>query len=310
MDVSDVWDCAVVGGGAAGLSAALVLSRARRRVLLVDAGGQSNLASLRIGGVLGADGMAPAEFYARSRAAISRYGYVEFVSDTVISGRNGESDFTLTTEGGEEFRGRTVLLAAGMEYRYPDVIGLTERWGRSVFHCPFCHGWEVQDQVLGVLDSSPLGPHRALLLRAWSDDVTLFTNGPAGFAPEEFAQLTAAGIAVDDRPVTAVQGPTTDSLESIVFADGAEHPITSLLVQTRLHQRSGLTHTLGRPELVSNPMAVDGVKVDERSASTVPGLFAAGDVTGTMPTVLGAMAAGGAAGSAIVGELTKPPVGQ
>lgn len=301
--MDDSWDCVIVGGGGAGLGAALVLGRARRRVLLLDAGKQSNLASHRIGGVLGTDGLAPAEFYARGRAAIGAYGSVELEEGVVAgAGRDDGGGFTLATEAGDRLRSQTVLLATGMEYRYPDVPGLTERWGGSVFHCPFCHGWEVRDQVLGVLDGSPAGVHRALLLRAWTDRVTLFTNGPADISPEQARQLEAAGIAVDERPVAAVHGPTDDTLESVVFMDGSEQPVSGLLVQISLHQRSDLPRGFGA-ESVSNPMTSEGVLVDQRFATTVPGLFAAGDVTGTMPTLSHATAAGATVGAGIVGEL-------
>jgi thioredoxin reductase len=187
-----------------------------------------------------------------------------------------------------------------MDYRFPDVPGLAERWGASVFHCPFCHGWEVRDRPLAVLDGGASGVHRALLLRAWSDDVTLLTGGPA---QTDLAPVRAAGIAVDERPVAAVDGPG-DDLEAVVFADGQELAVGGLLVATRLHQRSPLATRLGAALRPADPLIADAVQADARGATSVPGLYAAGDVAGVMPSVPNAVASGATCAAAIVGDLT------
>jgi thioredoxin reductase len=235
------FDCLIVGGGAAGLSAGLALGRARRRTLVADAGHPSNLAAHAVGGLLGHDRRPPAELYARGRAELAAYPAAEHratgVADIV---RDGDGFAFALDDGGRATAAR-VLLATGMDYRFPDVPGLAERWGASVFHCPFCHGWEVRDRPLAVLDGGASGVHRALLLRAWSDDVTLLTGGPA---QTDLAPVRAAGIAVDERPVAAVDGPG-DDLEAVVFADGQELAVGGLLVATRLHQRSPLATRLG-----------------------------------------------------------------
>ena len=173
------WDCIVVGGGAAGLSAALVLGRARRRTLVVDAGQQSNLPAHGIGGLLGHDGRPPAELYAMGRAELAAYPSVEVRDGAVVGGHRDGDGFVLDLADSSRVQAQQVLLATGMDYRRPDVPGLAPLWGRSVFHCPFCHGWEVRDQTLGVLDRGDTGVHRALLLKVWSDDITLFTDGPS-----------------------------------------------------------------------------------------------------------------------------------
>ena len=149
------WDCIVVGAGAAGLSAALVLGRARQRTLVVDAGNQSNRAAHGIGGFLGQDGRPPDAFYAASREELAAYPTVELRSGEVLGGAPDEGGFVLELAGGTREATRRVLLATGMEYRLPALPGVAERWGRSVFHCPFCHGWEVRDRPLGVLDRAP-----------------------------------------------------------------------------------------------------------------------------------------------------------
>ena len=151
------WDCIVVGAGAAGLSAALVLGRARQRTLVIDAGGQSNRDAHGIGGLLGNDGRPPAEFYAAGRDELAAYPTVRLRSGEVLGGARRGAGFVLELADGSREVARRVLLATGMDYRFPALPGIVERWGRSVFHCPFCHGWEVRDQPLGVLDRGATG---------------------------------------------------------------------------------------------------------------------------------------------------------
>ena len=171
MDES--WDCIIVGGGAAGLSAALVLGRARQRTLLIDAGGQANLAAEGVGGFLGHDGRSPTALYAAAHRELAAYPTVEVRHGEVVSGSRLVGEVDLRLLDGSQCRARRVLLATGMNYQRPALAGVDVRWGRSVFHCPFCHGWEVRDGHLGVLDSGDSGVRRALLLREWSDSVTV-----------------------------------------------------------------------------------------------------------------------------------------
>jgi len=257
------WDCIIVGGGAAGLSAALVLGRARRRTLVIDAGGQSNLPAHGIGGLLGNDGTSPRDFYAKAREELGKYPSVEFRQGTVTTAEPG---FDLDGE-----RARTVLLASGMDYRFADLPGLQERWGDSVFHCPFCHGWEHRDQPLGVLDD----PQRVPLLQRWSDDVTLY----------------------DASTIAEVRDG------AVLLKDGTERPLGGLLVPVTLHQRTDLAEQLGATLAEPGMMAADAVAVDGMHRTSVPGLFAAGDNASERPSITGAIAAGAFAAAAIVHDL-------
>jgi thioredoxin reductase len=296
--MDETWDCIVVGAGAAGLSAALVLGRARRRTLVVDAGEQSNLPAEGIGGLLGQDGRPAAEFYAAGRKEIAAYPSVELRSGEVVWGERLDDGFLLELADGSRERARRVLLATGMEYRYPSLPGIAERWGGSVFHCPFCHGWEVRDRPLAVLDRGATGAQRAILLRAWSEDVTLLSNGPAELEAEEAERLRAAGIPVDERPVTGLRGPE-DTLTAVVFADGGEHACQGLLVPITLHQRSTLAEQLGAVTVAAR-LAADAVEIDASFHTNVPGLSAAGDATPHMPSVANSVAAGSSAAAMIV----------
>ena len=223
------WDCVIVGGGAAGLSAGLVLGRARRRTLLLDVGGQSNLAAEGIGGLLGNDQRPPAEFYAAGREELAVYDAVELRDAEALRGERRPDGFALELGDGSEVATRTVLLATGMEYRYPDLSGARERWGRSVFHCPFCHGWEVRDRDLAVLGADEMAVHRVLLLRSWSDSVTLLSDG-GDLAPDAAERLAGAGLVAAPcyRPGDVVTDPhvrARNMLVEIARPDGVDQPV-------------------------------------------------------------------------------------
>ncbi|WP_201407073.1 MULTISPECIES: NAD(P)/FAD-dependent oxidoreductase [Mycobacterium] len=303
--MSETWDCVIVGGGAAGLSAALVLGRARRRTLLVDAGAQSNKAAHGIGGLLGHDARPPAELYSAGRAELAAYPSVEIRDGDVISAERG---FVVELADGRHERTRTVLLATGMEYRAPNLPGLQDLWGRSVFHCPFCHGWEVRDQPLAVVADGERAVHSALLLSGWSDDIVVLTNGPATLAAEHHRLLGAAGIAVDERPIAQLASYAGD-LTGVVFGDGSRMMRAGALVVATLHQRSALATQLGAAVAPPGPMAADALAVDSFQRTSVPGVFAAGDLCAQMPQVAAAVASGSLAGAAVVQGLLGGDVG-
>ncbi|CAN5124610.1 hypothetical protein BH11ACT7_BH11ACT7_34510 [soil metagenome] len=298
----------IVGGGAAGLSAALVLGRARRRILVVDSGQQSNLSAHGIGGLLGFDGRSPAELYAAGRAELRAYPSVEVRDGTVVDAIAAEGGFTVELADGARVNTKRIVLATGMEYRPPALAGLSELWGGSVFHCPFCHGWEVREQPLAVCANGERGVHSALLLRGWSDDVVLLTNGPADLNAEQVEKLSAAGVSVDDRAIASLAG-ADGQLTDVVFADGARLPRRGLLVATTLHQRSSLAARLGAEFNPPGPVAVDALKTDPFCRTTVPGVFAAGDVSAQMSQVAAAAAAGSLAGAAVMQTLMAEDFG-
>ena len=301
MDV--VWDCIVVGGGAAGLSAGLVLGRARRRTLLIDAGAQSNLAAHGVGGLLGHDGRAPVELYGTGRRELSAYPSVEVRRGSVVSGARVDAEFVLHLADGKRERARRVLLATGMDYRPPAVPGLAELWGRSVFHCPLCHGWEVRDQPLGVLArDGERAVHLSLLLQNWSSDVVALTDGPADLGDDDRARLSAAEIVVDERPVAEILSENGE-LTGVAFTDGSVLARRGLLVATTMHQRSPLARQLGVDVGAPTPVAQDLVAVDATGRTNVPGVFAAGDLSAQMPQVAAAVAGGSLAAASVVQSL-------
>lgn len=298
------WECVVVGGGAAGLSAALVLGRARRRTLLIDAGGQSNRAAHGIGGLLGFDGVPPADLYAQGRRELERYPSVEVRDGQVVAGVAGSDGITLDLADGTGEHTRRLLLATGMRYAYPDIPGLAPLWGRSAFHCPFCHGWEVRDQPLAVLAQGERAVHMATLLRGWSDDVVLLTGGPGDLSDEDRKRLDTNGIPVDEREVRELDSAAGE-LHAVVFEDGERLPRSALLVAAELRQRSGLAAELGVQLVATGPVSPEAVGIDPLYRTSVPGVFAAGDVCAQMPQIAAAIAAGSAAAVSVMASITE-----
>lgn len=296
------WDCVVVGGGAAGLSAALVLGRARRKTLVVDADRQSNRPAHAVGGLLGHDGRAPADLYRLGREELARYPSATVRTGAVSAGRRLADRFALEVAGAGEARARRVLLAMGMDYEAPEVPGLDPLWGGSVFHCPFCHGWEVRDRALAVLGGGSGGVHRALLLRYWSEDVVLLTDGEAELDGSSRSRLRAAAVEVDDRPVAELLAEG-GSLSAVRFEDGGRLERDGLLVAAPMRQRSDLAAQLGAKTASPTPMAADPLEVDAMGRTTAEGVFAAGDLAGALAQVSAAIASGAAAAAAIVQSL-------
>jgi thioredoxin reductase len=190
-----------------------------------------------------------------------------------------------------------VLLATGMRYEPPDLPGLDGLWGDSVFHCPFCHGWELRDRPLAVYGREPEALQRALLLTGWSDDVVVLSDGPAPFDAEGRARLSAAGVSVDERRVARLDA-AGGALRAVVFEDGGELPRAGLLVHAPLRPRSRLAEDLGVGFTEAGTVAVD-----EWGATGVPGVYAAGDVAAPIQQVALAVAAGSRAGVAIARDL-------
>src|SRR5919202_3011318 len=198
------YDVAIVGGGAAGLSAALVLARSRRRVVVLDSGSPRNAPAAHMHNFLSRDGLPPAELLSTGRSEVRGYGG-EILSGTVDQVESTSAGFCLRLDDGSTIAARRLLIATGLTDELPEVPGVRERWGRDVLHCPYCHGWEVRDQPIGVLASGPRAAHQALLFRQWSADVTLFLHTAPRPTDEEAEGLAARGIAVVEGEVATLE---------------------------------------------------------------------------------------------------------
>jgi thioredoxin reductase len=294
------YEAVVVGGGAAGLSAALVLGRARRRTLVVDAGEPRNTPSAHMQGYLSRDGMSPAEFLAIGREEIARYG-VELVRDRVVDAAKDE-DFTVVLASGGTVRARQLVIATGLKDELPEVPGLAERFGRDVVHCPYCHGWEARDLPTGVLATSPLSVHQALMVTQWSKDVRLFLHevDESELTDDDLRRLSAAGVAVVPGKVAGLR-VAEDRLTGIRLEDGTVHDHEVLYAAPRAVPNNELLVRLGA-ELRETPFGAYPV-IDEQGLTSVPGLWAAGNASGFAEQVINAASRGYRAGAAINGEL-------
>lgn len=300
--MAELHDVAIVGGGAAGLSAALVLGRARRSVALFDAGEQNNLAAAHVGGLFGHDGSPPAELYDRARGQLEPYPTV-VVHDATVSAlvRDG-TEFVVTADD-VQVRAHRLLLALGIRYDLPSVPGLQELWGDSVFHCPFCDGWEMRDRRLAVLGAGDELVQKALLLRNWSPDVVALTNGSGALADDASARLGRLGIDVVDRPIVELRSrPRGEGrgreLESVVLDDGTVLERDGLLVTVTHAQRAPFADELGL-ELTERATIV----VDALGRTGAAGVYAAGDVAEPMQQVVFAAGAGARAAIGLVHDL-------
>ncbi|MEZ3180416.1 NAD(P)/FAD-dependent oxidoreductase [Streptomyces pimonensis] len=299
---SETYDVVVVGGGAAGLSAALVLGRARHRTLVVDAGEPRNAPSSHMQGYLSRDGMAPAEFLALGREEIARYG-VELVRDRVTDVTGG-GDFTVVLDEGPAVRARRLVVATGLKDEMPAVPGVAERFGRDVLHCPFCHGWEVRDQPFGVLASSAASAHQALMVSRWSKDVVFFLHRVAEeeLSDQDLRRLAAAGVQVVPGEVAELV-VEDDRLTGVRLADGTTHARSVLFVGPRPVPRTSLLERLGA-EMEETPFGTYPV-IDPTGLTTVPGVWAAGNLIGFSEQVVHAASGGYRAATAIVGDLLR-----
>lgn len=295
------WECVVVGGGAAGLSAALVLARARRRTLLVDAGEPSNGVAPAIGGLLGFDRRPPHELYAQGRRELEAYPDVTFREGRVVRGAPTGGGSVLDLDDGSQVTAKRVLLATGMQYCPPSLPGIDELWGATVFQCPFCHAWELRDRRLATLAAGAEGVNTALMLRGWSDDVVLLTDGASDLSPADRRLLENAKVDIDERRVVELIGDT-GQLTAIAFADGTRLERDGLLVEAPLRQRSELAGQLGA-QCAAGELASDAIDVDPMHRTAVHSVFAAGDTCTEEPSVAAAIAAGSQAAKIIVQSL-------
>ena len=289
-----VLDALVVGGGPAGLSAALTLGRARRRVLVLDTGRPANAMVDAVGGLLAQRGVAPIELRRSGREQLREYPTVELRCDEVLDAEPQAGGFAVSVDGDAPVRTRALVIAHGLRYDPPPLPGIEGLWGRSVFHCPFCDGWEVRDRPLAVHGNGPAAARSALLVAGWSSDVVLCTDGPAQLDGERPA-LARAGVRVREEPILRLIG-SAGRLERIEFTTGPEERREALFVSTRRGQPSDLAAALG-----CNLSDGGTIETDIDGRTSVPGVYAAGDAaTEHSRSVANAIGTGSRVGYAVV----------
>lgn len=294
------FDVVIVGGGAAGLSAALVLGRARRRVVVVDAGAPRNAPAAHMQGFLSRDGMPPAELLAIGRREVAGYG-VDIVEGAVTGIEPG---FSVHVDDGNTtaVTARRILVTTGARDDLPDIEGVRDRWGRDLLHCPYCHGWEVRDQALGVLGTHPGAVAHALLVRQWSDDVVFFAHDHS-MRDEERAQLAARGVRIVEGTVTRLV-VDEDQLVGVELADGRIEARSAVFVRPH-----NVPHPGGLLSQLGADVDTDGFAVVDRDGHTsVPGVWAAGNVVDPRGPVISAAGGAATAAMAINADLVREDI--
>ena len=293
-------DVAIIGGGVAGLSAAVALGRSLRSVIVVDGGEPRNASASGAHNVLGQDGISPLDLLAAGRREAEAYG-AEFHQGYASAARNVDDGFEIDLDDGTTLRARRLMLASGLVDELPDVPGIAEQWGKSVLHCPYCHGWEVRGQRIGVLGTGPMSVHQALLFRQLSDNVTLFAHTMDDVDDETAERLAARGVQL---VVGAVDRLRTDQggVRAVVV-NGRDFPIDAAVVAPRFAARTDVFEQLGGTP-TEHPMGVF-IETDLAGRTSVPGVWAAGNASELHAMVAASNGAGVQAAAAINGDLVE-----
>ncbi|WP_245567953.1 NAD(P)/FAD-dependent oxidoreductase [Nocardia jiangxiensis] len=299
--LQDGYDVVVVGGGAAGLNGALMLGRSRRSVAVIDSGAPRNASADGVHGLLAREGTPPGELLARGRAEVAGYGGIVVTGEVTALGRDADG-FVVSLGDGRSVRARRLLVTTGVVDELPDIPGLWEQWGRDVVHCPYCHGWEVRDQAIGVLGTGPMSIHQAQLFRQLSDDVVYFAHTAPALSTEQAVQLAARGIRVVEGTVTAVE-VTDKHITGVRLADGTLVPRSAVAVASRLAARAGFLAGIDLHPVEHPSGAGDHIPSDPVGRAEVEGVWLAGNVTDPFAQVGAAAAAGATAGAQINADL-------
>lgn len=303
-------DVAVIGGGAAGLAAAVALGRSRRNVVVIDDGHPRNAPADAAHNVLGNEGISPLELLEKGRAEAKSYG-VNFIQGRVSQIEGAIDDFTLSIDGDEQpVKARRIIIATGLVDELPDIPGVKEGWGATVLHCPFCHGWEVQDQKIAVLASTEMFPHQALLFRELSDNVTVFLNDFNDFA-EPAAEVLEQ---LDALEVPLVRGAVEklvldgDQVRAVQLESGESFDAEAVVVAPRFNSRTELLESLGG--VAEETPFGRQIPTDPQGRTSVAGVWAAGNAAQAMAMVVSSAASGVSTGAAVHGDLAFADLNQ
>lgn len=268
------YDVIIIGGSFAGLSAALYLARSRRSVCVIDAGLPRNRFASVSHGVLGQDGVDPQVMLATARAQVAAYPTVSFVQGQVHTAQQGENGFSVTLDGGETLTSSKLVLAYGISDILPGISGVAERWGKSIIHCPYCHGYEFSDQRLGVLNTTPMSQHQTILIAEWGP-TTYFLNGAEAPDTETVEELHRRGITIEPGPIKAIIGDDIHCAD-IQFEDGYIQEIDALFISPSNRFNTNIAEQLGCA-IIDQPLG-KVIEVDQMKMTTIEDVYAVGDI--------------------------------
>jgi thioredoxin reductase len=297
------YDVIIIGGSFAGLSAAMYVARGRRSVCVIDGGSPRNRFALQSHGFLGQDGSAPGAILATARSQVASYPTVTFVEGRAVTAAKAPHGFSVTLATGEIVESARLVLAYGISDELPSIPGLAERWGKSVIHCPYCHGFEFSGRPLGVLNVSSRSSHQAALISEWGP-TTFYLNGGPEPDEETLTSLRSRGVAIERTPVRALHGEDLE-LSAIELTDGRMSKVNALYIGPRTRLNSDIAQQLGCDLEEGNLGPV--IRTDGQKMTSVPGVYAAGDITRSMHNVTFASADGVMAGTSVHQSLVFDP---
>jgi thioredoxin reductase len=293
MTFENAFDVIIIGGSYSGLSAAMALGRAMKKVLIIDNGKPCNGQTPHSHNFLTNDGRTPVEISALANLQVSRYETVQFFTGVALAGKKTATSFEIKVATGELFNGKKILFATGIKDMLPSINGFAECWGTSVLHCPYCHGYEVRNQLTGIFLNGDAAFDFARLIANWTVDLTLFTNGRSTLSAEQSAKLESHHIKIIEKQIKKLEH-INGHLESIVFSDGTTTPLRVLYAPSPFEQHSTIPQSMGCE------ISDDGyIKVDHLQETNIKDIYAAGDNASRMRTVANAVSMGTTAGIAI-----------
>lgn len=299
MPTTKNFDVIIIGGSYAGLSAAMALGRSLKTVLVIDSGKPCNAPTPHSHNFLTHDGQTPAVITAMGKQQVMQYPTVQFYEGLAVAGKTVTAGFEITAQSGNVFTAKKLIFATGIKDLLPEIHGLADCWGKTVIHCPYCHGYEFKDKKTGILSNGDMAFHITMLVNNLSPHITLLTNGPATFTPEQLDKLQQHPIPIITAPVTGIIN-TNGTITAVTFTDGTSMALDVLYARVAFEQHTPIPQTLG---CALNEQGY--IQVDNMQKTTVPGVFACGDNSSFMRSVANAVATGNFTGAAVNAELTK-----
>lgn len=293
------FDVIIIGGSFAGLSSAMALGRAMRNVLIIDNGIPCNRQTPHSHNFITQDGVKPSEIAEKARAQVLKYATVKIYNDTAVSGKKTQNGFTIVTQSGEVFTAKKLIFATGVKDIMPELNGFAECWGKSVIHCPYCHGYEVKNEKTGILANGDFAFHYAQLISNWTKELTIFTNGKSNLTPEQIDKISKHNIPIIDKEIAYLKHEN-GYVQQIDFKDLSTFDLKAMYSRPAFEQHCKI------PELLGCELSEQGLlKIDMFQKTTVSNVFACGDNTSPMRSVANAVSAGNIAGAVVNNEMIE-----